>query len=136
MNTTNTEKSSNALTQNEQVELQIKTNEALLQMAKHAPTDTTIFLFRWVFFPFVALMFFIFIAPAYADGATADIFATLKPDIKATVGTGSIAQFALVSAGLCAAAFTGYTTKNWGAAIGAFVVGMIFVNGAMTVIGL
>ena len=68
MNTNNIENPSvsGTLTQSEQVELQIKTNEALLQMAKHAPTDTTIFLFRWVFFPFVALMFFIFIAPAYA----------------------------------------------------------------------
>jgi len=38
--------------------------------------------------------------------------------------------------GLCAAALTGFLTKNWGAAIGAFVVGMIFVNVALKVVGL
>ncbi|WP_258866556.1 type IV conjugative transfer system pilin TraA [Shewanella morhuae] len=70
------------------------------------------------------------------DVHAADIFAPAKSEIVDTVGTGSTAQFAILVVGLCVGAITGFLTKNWGAAIGSFIVGIIFVNVALKVVGL
>ena len=76
----------------------------------------------------------IFFVPSLAHAA--DPFAVAKAEIVDTVGSGSTAQFGLLVVGLCAAGITGFLTKNWGAAIGGFVVGMIFINAGLKVVGL
>lgn len=76
----------------------------------------------------------IFFVPSLAHAA--DPFLDAKSEIVDTVGSGSTMQFALLVIGLCAAGVTGFVTKNWGGAIGGFVVGMIFLNVALKVVGL
>ena len=85
-----------------------------------------------MFILWVLLM--VFFVPGLS--AATDPFVDGKDEIVATVGSGSTMQFALLVIGLCAAGITGFITKNWGGAIGGFVVGMIFLNVALKVVGL
>ena len=71
---------------------------------------------------------------AYAAGA--DLFAGTKDEIKAFAGRTSGLWFAITVIGLAVGAITGFVTKNWAGAIGGFVVGMIFLNAAASVIKL
>jgi len=107
---------------------QSEVNEEILRLAKHIPSDSTIFIMRCTFLFIICVIATLLLSW--------DPFAPAKSEIVDTVGTGSTAQFAILVVGLCAAAITGFLTKNWGAAIGAFVVGMIFVNVALKVVGL
>ena len=112
---------------------QNEVNEEILRLAKHIPSDSTIFIMRWTFLFIICVVATLLLS---WDVHAADPFVKAKSEIVDTVGTGSTAQFAILVVGLCAAALTGFVTKNWGAAIGAFVVGMIFVNVALKVVGL
>jgi type IV conjugative transfer system pilin TraA len=66
----------------------------------------------------------------------ADIFSGSKDIIVDTVGSDSNLYFALMVVGVVVAALTGFLTKNWPAAIGSFIVGVIFINTAMNFVGL
>ncbi|MEC6833604.1 type IV conjugative transfer system pilin TraA [Photobacterium toruni] len=81
---------------------------------------------------FVMMMFM----PSTVHAAGADLFATTKDEIKASAGRDSGLWFAITVIGLAVGAITGFVTKNWAAAVGGFVVGMIFLNAAASVIGL
>ena len=81
---------------------------------------------------FVMMMFM----PSAAHAAGADLFASTKEEIKASAGRDSGLWFAITVIGLAVGAITGFVTKNWAAAIGGFVVGMIFLNAAASVIQL
>lgn len=81
---------------------------------------------------FVMMMFM----PSAAHAAGADLFASTKEEIKASAGRDSGLWFAITVIGLAVGAITGFVTKNWAAAVGGFVVGMIFLNAAASVIGL
>lgn len=108
-------------------------NEEILRLTKYIPSDSTIFIMRCAF-----LLIFCVVATLLLswDVHAADVFAPAKNEIVDTVGTGSTAQFAILVVGLCAGALTGFLTKNWGAAIGGFIVGIIFVNVGLKVVGL
>lgn len=80
----------------------------------------------------IALVSMVVMNPSYA----VDIFGGEKAQITDTVGDGSVVQFAILTLGVVGAAITGYLTKNWGASIGGFVVGMLFLNITMKVVGL
>lgn len=80
------------------------------------------------------ILFILFSYPGLAYAA--DPFAEAKAEITSTVGTGSTVQFGILAAGLVIAVVTGFVSKNWPAAIGAFVVGMIFVNAGLKVVGM
>lgn len=101
-------------------------------LAKYMPSIVHIIVHHKILNLIVVYLFSITFSSAYA----ADPFASAKSEIVDTVGSGSTAQFALLVIGLCAAGITGFLTKNWGAAIGGFVVGMIFLNMALKVVGL
>ncbi|MGL5472196.1 MAG: hypothetical protein ACRDCT_29140 [Shewanella sp.] len=112
---------------------QTEVNEELLRLAKHMPSD------RFIFWMRVIGLFIICVVATLIlswDVHAADPFAPAKSEIVDTVGTGSTAQFALLVVGLISAAIVGFLTKNWGAAIGGFIVGMIFINVALKVVGL
>ena len=81
---------------------------------------------------FVMMMFI----PSTAFAAGADLFAGTKDEIKASAGRDSGLWFAILVIGLAVGAITGFVTKNWAGAVGGFVVGMIFLNAAASVIGL
>jgi len=121
------------LTQKQPSAQQTEVNEEILRLAKHIPSNRTINVMRVVGIFIVCVVATLIMS---WDVHAADPFAPAKSEIVDTVGTGSTAQFAILVVGLCAAAITGFLTKNWGAAIGAFVVGMIFVNVALKVVGL
>lgn len=80
--------------------------------------------------------FMMMFMPSAAHAAGADLFATTKDEIKASAGRDSGLWFAITVIGLAVGAITGFVTKNWAAAVGGFVVGMIFMNAAASVIGL
>lgn len=80
----------------------------------------------------IALVSMVVMNPSYA----VDIFGAEKAQITDTVGSDSVVQFALLGASIFMAALMGYKTKDWGAAIGTFVVGMLFLNISMKVVGL
>ena len=82
---------------------------------------------------FVMMMMFM---PSAAHAAPTDLFAGTKEEIKASVGRSSGLWFGITVIGLAVGAITGFVTKNWAAAVGGFVVGMIFLNAAASVIGL
>ncbi|WP_338728998.1 hypothetical protein V8687_23725 (plasmid) [Shewanella baltica] len=112
---------------------QAKVNEEMLRLAKHIPSDSTILIMR------IVGLFIICVGTALLfswDVHAADVFAPAKNEIVDTVGTGSTAQFAILVVGLCAGALTGFLTKDWGKAIGGFIVGMIFINVTLKVVGL
>ena len=79
-----------------------------------------------------ALMMILLTTSTYA----ADIFSGSKDIIVDTVGSDSNLYFALMVVGVVIAALTGFLTKNWPAAIGSFIVGVIFINTAMNFVGL
>ena len=81
---------------------------------------------------FVMMMFM----PSTVHAASTDLFAGTKEEIKASAGRNSGLWFAITVIGLAVGAITGFVTKNWAAAVGGFVVGMIFLNAAASVIGL
>ena len=81
---------------------------------------------------FVMMMFI----PSAAHAAATDLFAGTKDEIKASVGRSSGLWFGITVIGLAVGAITGFVTKNWAGAVGGFVVGMIFLNAAASVIGL
>ena len=74
--------------------------------------------------------------PSTVHAAPTDLFAGTKEEIKASVGRSSGLWFGITVIGLAVGAITGFVTKNWAAAVGGFVVGMIFLNAAASVIGL
>ncbi|WP_299006892.1 hypothetical protein [uncultured Shewanella sp.] len=80
----------------------------------------------------IVLVSMFIMGPGYAE----DIFLNQKDEIKDTVGAESTVQFALLGASIFIAALMGYRTKDWGTAIGTFVVGMLFLNITMKVVGL
>lgn len=112
---------------------QAKVNEEMLRLAKHIPSDSTIFIMRIVGLIIICLGATLIFS---WDVHAADVFAPAKNEIVDTVGTGSTAQFAILVVGLCAGALTGFLTKDWGKAIGGFIVGMIFINVTLKVVGL
>lgn len=112
---------------------QSEVNEEILRLAKHIPSDRTIFLMRVIGIFIICVVATLLLS---WDVHAADPFAPAKSEIVDTVGTGSTAQFAILAVGLCAAAVGGFLTKNWGGAIGGFIVGVIFVNVGMKVVGL
>ena len=112
---------------------QSEVNEEILRLAKHIPSDSTIFIMRCTFLFIICVIATLLLS---WDVHAADPFAPAKSEIVDTVGTGSTAQFAILAVGLCAAAVGGFLTKNWGGAIGGFIVGVIFVNVGMKVVGL
>ncbi|MCU8058042.1 hypothetical protein L5L78_17385 [Shewanella sp. SM34] len=112
---------------------QSEVNEEILRLAKHIPSDSTIFIMRCTFLFIICIVATLLLS---WDVHAADPFAPAKSEIVDTVGTGSTAQFAILAVGLCAAAVGGFLTKNWGGAIGGFIVGVIFVNVGMKVVGL
>ncbi|PSW21576.1 hypothetical protein C9J21_22405 [Photobacterium phosphoreum] len=71
---------------------------------------------------------------AFAAGT--DPFVGTKAEISAAMGSGSELHFAMLAIGLAVAAVTGAVSKNWVAAIGTFVVLIIFLNVAGSFIGL
>ena len=79
---------------------------------------------------FVMMMFM----PSTAFAA--DLFKDTKTEITDSAGRQSGLWFAITVIGLAVGAITGFVTKNWAGAIGGFVVGMIFLNAAASVIGL
>lgn len=121
------------LTQKQPNAQQTEVNEEILRLAKHIPSDSTIFLMRCTFLFIICVVATLLLS---WDVHAADPFAPAKSEIVDTVGTGSTAQFAILAVGLCAAAVGGFLTKNWGGAIGGFIVGVIFVNVGMKVVGL
>lgn len=108
-------------------------NEEILRLAKHIPSDSTIFIMRCTFLFIICIVATLLLS---WDVHAADIFAPAKNEIVDTVGTGSTAQFAILVAGLCVGALTGFLTRDWGKAIGGFIVGIIFVNVGLKVVGL
>lgn len=74
--------------------------------------------------------------PSTAFAVGTDLFSGTKDEIKASAGRESGLWFAITVIGLAVGAITGFVTKNWAAAIGGFVVGMIFLNAAASVIQL
>ncbi|WP_394230776.1 hypothetical protein [Shewanella colwelliana] len=126
------------MTQNEREALHIKADQEMVRIGALVPQCYTpqnrnlMYKIVGVFIAWVLLMFFFVPTLAHA----ADPFAPAKSEIVDTVGSGSTAQFALLVIGLCAAGITGFVTKNWGAAIGGFIVGMIFLNVALKAVGL
>ncbi|MCS6125049.1 hypothetical protein G3495_21010 [Shewanella baltica] len=121
------------LTQKQPSAQQSEVNEEILRLAKHIPSDSTIFIMRCTFLFIICIVATLLLS---WDVHAADPFAPAKSEIVDTVGTGSTAQFAILAVGLCAAAVGGFLTKNWGGAIGGFIVGVIFVNVGMKVVGL
>ncbi|MGI2025287.1 hypothetical protein [Shewanella glacialipiscicola] len=112
---------------------QAKVNEEMLRLAKHIPSDSTIKIMRFTFLIIICVVATLLLS---WDVHAADVFAPAKGEIVDTVGTGSTAQFAILVVGLCAGALTGFLTKDWGKAIGGFIVGMIFINVTLKVVGL
>ncbi|MBS0043833.1 hypothetical protein KFE26_16240 [Shewanella sp. M16] len=121
------------LTQKQPSAQQTEVNAEILRLAKHIPSDSTIFIMRCTFLFIICVVATLLLS---WDVHAADPFAPAKSEIVDTVGTGSTAQFAILAVGLCAAAVGGFLTKNWGGAIGGFIVGVIFVNVGMKVVGL
>lgn len=127
------------LTQHDQNSLPNKANQEIVRIGALVPQCYTPENRNLMFKICATLMLgiFLFILFAFPGLAyAADPFAPAKGEIVDTVGTGSTAQFAILVVGLCAGALTGFLTKNWGNAIGGFIVGMIFVNVALKVVGL
>lgn len=112
---------------------QSEVNAEFLRLAKHIPSNRTINVMRVVGIFIICVVATLLLS---WDVHAADPFAPAKSEIVDTVGTGSTAQFAILAVGLCAAAVGGFLTKNWGGAIGGFIVGVIFVNVGMKVVGL
>jgi type IV conjugative transfer system pilin TraA len=63
-----------------------------------------------------------------------DVFSTAKSVITASTDTNSALYQAMLTGGLASAGVTGFLTKDWIKAGGAFAVGMIFMNFAMPMI--
>lgn len=78
-------------------------------------------------FGFVAAIA-LFLITAGNQAMAADIFSSAKTTIKENADEDSGLFMAMLAVGLGSAALSGFITKNWGGAIGGFVVGMIFVN--------
>lgn len=112
---------------------QSEVNEEILRLAKHIPSDSTIFIMRCTFLFIICVIATLLLS---WDVHAIDIFAPAKNEIVDTVGTGSTAQFAILVAGLCVGALTGFLTRDWGKAIGGFIVGIIFINVGLKVVGL
>ena len=119
-------------------ELRIKADQEMVRIGALVPKcytpENRNLMYKVVGMIIIWGLLMVFFVPTLAHAA--DPFAAAKSEIVDTVGTGSTAQFALLVIGLCAAAITGFLTKNWGAAIGGFIVGMIFINVALKVVGL
>lgn len=126
------------MSQQEREELRIKADQEMVRIGALIPKcytpENRNLVYKIVGMIIVWALLMVFFVPTLAHAA--DPFATAKSEIVDTVGTGSTAQFAILVVGLCAGALTGFLTKNWGAAIGSFIVGMIFVNVALKVVGL
>ena len=126
------------MTKEERDELRIKADLEIIRIGALMPKSytpenrTLMYKIVGMFILWVLLM--VFFVPTLVHAA--DPFAVAKAEIVDTVGSGSTAQFGLLVVGLCAAGITGFLTKNWGAAIGGFVVGMIFINAGLKVVGL
>ncbi|MCL1064285.1 hypothetical protein MK852_19390 [Shewanella benthica] len=127
-----------SMTPTEREALRIKADQEMVRIGALVPkcytpeNRTLMYKIVGMFILWVLLM--VFFVPTLVHAA--DPFAPAKSEIVDTVGSGSTAQFALLVIGLCAAGITGFLTRNWGAAIGGFVVGMIFLNVALKVVGL
>ncbi|MPY24499.1 hypothetical protein FM037_03285 [Shewanella psychropiezotolerans] len=128
-----------SMTKEEREALRIKADQEIVRLGAMMPQCYTpenrdsMYTLIVIFLLWVFLMACL-VYPGFVYAA--DPFAPAKSEIVDTVGTGSTAQFALLVIGLCAAGITGFLTKNWGAAIGGFVVGMIFLNVSLRVVGL
>ncbi|ADT96700.1 MULTISPECIES: hypothetical protein [Shewanella] len=121
------------LTQKQPSAQQTEVNAEILRLAKHIPSNRTINVMRVVGIFIVCVVATLLLS---WDVHAIDIFAPAKNEIVDTVGTGSTAQFAILVAGLCVGALTGFLTRDWGKAIGGFIVGIIFVNVGLKVVGL
>ena len=126
------------MTQVEREALRIKADQEMVRIGAlvpkcYTPENRTL-MYKIVGALIAWALLMIFFVPSLAHAA--DPFASAKSEIVDTVGSGSTMQFALLVIGLCAAGITGFLTKNWGGAIGGFVVGMIFLNVALKVVGL
>lgn len=80
------------------------------------------------------ILFVMFAYPGLAYAA--DPFAQAKAEITDTVGSGSTVQFGILAAGLVITVISGFVSKNWPASIGVFIVGMIFVNAGLKIVGM
>ena len=104
------------------------THTSLFPMRRLRPLMLTVVLSM----AFVMMMFM----SGTVHAAGTDLFASAKEEITSSAGRSSGLWFAITVIGLAVAAITGFVTKNWAAAVGGFVVGMIFLNAAASVIGL
>ena len=126
------------MTKEEREEIRTSAELEIIRIGKLIPQSytpenrTLMYKIGGMFILWVLLMVFFVPSLAYA----VDPFVNAKSEIIDTVGSGSTMQFALLVIGLCAAGITGFLTRNWGGAIGGFVVGMIFLNVALKVVGL
>lgn len=99
----------------------------------HSLTDlSTIITARW---RQLSLAVFALLLPIISLAAT-DPFAGTKDEINAAMGSSSELHFALLAAGLGISGVTGALTRNWAAAVGTFVVLIIFMNVAGGFIGM
>ena len=127
------------LTQAERDEIRLKADQETIRMAALVPTwytpENRNLMNKIIITSIIGVvMFVLFAFPGLAFAA--DPFAPAKEEITNTVGTGSTIQFAILAAGLVITIIGGFVTKNWPGAIGAFVVGMIFVNAGLKIVGM
>ena len=80
-------------------------------------------------------VFFVVALPDLAwAAANEDVFSTAKTVISSSTNTDSALYQAMLTGGLASAGVTGFMTKDWVKAGGAFAVGMIFMKFAMPMI--
>jgi len=127
------------MAQDEREALRIKADQEMVRIGALVPKcytpENRNLMYKIVGMLIVWVLLMVFFVPTLVHAA-GDPFAPAKAEITATVGSGSTLQFALLAVGLIAALVTGFLTKNWGAAIGGFVVGMIFINAGLTIVGM
>lgn len=80
-------------------------------------------------------VFFVMAFPDLAwAAASGDVFSSAKIVITSSTNTESALYQAMLTGGLASAGVTGFLTKDWVKAGGAFAVGMIFMKFAMPMI--
>lgn len=85
---------------------------------------------------FILLLLAVILFGIAAPSLSADLFSAGKATIKSTVGDGSAAEMAMLTAGAFGGAVTGFATRNWFGAIGGFAGGMIFWEVIKPLVGL